>query len=336
MGYGIIFDCYRIITISFIGFVPEYFDRFNYIIKVAFVFFSVPFTVQTILILSKQSGHEVKNINLIHGIMLSYIFTAAFVSVLNMFYLNKTNINELGFYTYQINATLYFICVFFALPLMLYTAYLTFGVFIKDIKNKKLQFRLTLFMLIYIPLIIERLNNLGLFAIIPNTAEATMLGLSLLTLIMDFAFLFSIIYPNFLESLSAYFSIRSIYLIKNTGELIYEHNFQEGLSLDPMSPRKILLSGFMFGITKGLEEILSLKKSDYTMNFGDLTLLFQHGKQVFGLIFASEVTPIMVEKLIKFIKIFEENFLNRLEKWTGRMEDFEKNKIQRWITEIFR
>ena len=334
LGNGIIFDCYRIITITNIGFVPEFFDKFNYIIKCAFIFFSLPIILWAFQILNKQSGHPIKYPHLINLTYFSYILLISMISMMNVFSIYKTNPNELGHYSYQMDAFLYSITIIVIFVMMNFANY-KLGVFIKESPKKTIK-PLILYILILASLLTERLSNIGIFLVLPNTIELLTLGLSLLTLILGFALLFSIKYPDFFEFLSAYFSIISIYLIKNTGELLFEHDFQSKFIESPLDRRKVLTSGFMFGLTKGLAEILKLEKKEYEMNFGDLHLLFKHSNFVFGLIYASETTNLLSEKLTKFVKNFEDEYQEELKNWKGDMRQFNMTKIKRMIFDIFR
>ncbi|MFX1449888.1 MAG: hypothetical protein ACFFCM_03530 [Promethearchaeota archaeon] len=335
LGYGIIFDLYRIITIDLIGFIPEFVDKFNYIIKTACAFFSVSLAIQITIMMNEQSGHKVKKESLLRIITRFYIVLSCTISILNIFTIYKTNTNEIGFYSYQINIILYLVIFLFALILGIYTSYRTMY-FFKEVKNKQLLIRMTFFALIYVSLLIERFANIGIYLAFPNTPEIFMLGLSLLTLIVTFAFFFTIKNPDYLESLSAYFSVKSIYIIKNDGLLLYEFDLQKEGYLDPLASKKILVGGFIYGITSGLPEVLKLDKSVNSINFGDLNILFKHGKFIIGLLFITEYTPIISEKLTKFIDLFESHFKDQLETWNGGIDVFNSKIVQDWVFKIFR
>lgn len=335
LGYGIFFDCYRILAISFIGFVPQLIDQFNYILKIIFTFFSVSIAFRIVMTLNEQSGHKMKKESLFTIIIRAYVFLSWWVSVLSIFSIYKTDTNEVGFYTYQINFITLLIILPIIIPLFIYASFRAI-IFLKEIKNRSLLIRMIFFTLIYISLLIERFASIGMYLISPNTVEILTTGLFLLTLIACFAFAFTIKNPDYIESLSAYFSVKSIYIIKNDGLLLYEFDLQKEYYLDPFSSKKILLAGFISGLKSGLQEVLNLEESDYSINFSGLNLLFRNGKFVFGLLFISEYTPILSDKLNKFVNIFEQTFKNELENWSGRIDAFKLKKIQDWVFKIFR
>ncbi len=335
LGYGIIFDCYRVITISIIGFVPEFIDKFNYIVKTITIFLSIIMAVQIAVIMGEQSGHKIKNKLLLRIMISFYIVLSCFISILNLFTLSKTETNEMGFYTYQINFNLYLIIFIFAFIFAIFTSNQTI-IFLKGVRNEKLLIRMILFALIYVSLLIERFANIGIYFVFGNTPEIFIIGIFLLTLIVAFAFFFTIRYPDYLESLSAYFSVKSIYLINNNGLLLYEFDLQKEFYLSPLASKKILVGGFIYGLARGLPEVLKLGRDVNSINFGDLNLLFKHGKYVIGLLFITDYTPIISVKLNKFIEIFEDKFNVQLENWDGRIDIFDSKIVEDLIFKIFR
>ncbi|MFX1450366.1 MAG: hypothetical protein ACFFCM_05965, partial [Promethearchaeota archaeon] len=335
MGYGICFDCYRVISIHLIGFVPEFVDKFNYIAKVALIFFSVLVVFQIVVFLNQLSGHKIKKGFLIEKINFIYFFLSGFFSLINMFYIYKISPNELGFYTYQIDFSEYLIIFFFVIFFAIYLIYNTI-IFLKEIKKRRLLIIMSLFSFNFCSLIIERFVIIGIYAVFPNTVELFTFDIFILALIMGFSACFTLIIPDYLESISAYFSVKSLYLVRNNGQLIYEIDFTKEYYFEPFSSKKLLLGGFIYSIKYGLEDSFILGKTVNSIDFGDLKLLFKPGKYVFGVLFVSEQTPLIQEKLTKFIDLFESNYKIDLENWSGNVGKFETEEMKNLIFRIFK
>ncbi len=335
VGYGIVFDCYRILTIHLIGFVPEFMDKFNYIVKIALIYLSVPITFQMVVVINKLSGHELKKEFLIYTIVFFYVFLSGFFFLVNMFGIYEISPNEIGFYTYQTDQTQYLIIFFFVIFFAIYLIYLTIN-FLKEIKNKRLLIVFAQFCFIFCTIIVERFLIIGIYFTSPNTVELFTVDLFFVAFILVFAASFTIIFPDYIESITAYFSVKSLYLIRNNGQLIYDIDFKKGQYSETFSSKKLLLGGFIYSIAYGLEDSYVLGKTVNTVDFGDLILLFKHGKHVFGVLFVAEQTPLIHEKLIKFIDMFESTYKKELENWRGNVGLFETEKMKNLIFSIFK
>ena len=140
--------------------------------------------------------------------------------------------------------------------------------------------------------------------------------------------------PNFLVRIGTSFAFKSIFLIKNNGQTIYSHEFQQMLSqTKDKKTINYLLGGFIYALSHGIKEIV---KHDYgsalrSMDFGTFKMLFYYTDQLFGVLFATTSNNLMYNKLKNFVDAFEQTFpdLVSAQDYTVLLEDQfgdEKNK----------
>ena len=118
--------------------------------------------------------------------------------------------------------------------------------------------------------------------------------------------------------------------------MIFEFDFQKVDYQDPFTPKKVLLGGFIYAINKELKRMLEISRDINTIDVGDSTLLFKHGKYVFGILIVTEYTKLVIEQLNIFVEKFENSYEKELENWTGDLSVTTFEKIQSWVNEIFR
>lgn len=187
----------------------------------------------------------------------------------------------------------------------------------------------------YFFLLIERFANIGMYLVVPNTVELLMTGLILLTIIMISAFVFTLISPYYIETISAYFSVQAVYIIKNNGQMIYKFNFQD-IKQEPVDSTELLLGGFIYALTTGLKDVLKMGSSIHSISFGELNLLFKNGKYVFGVLMVKQYVPMIIEKLNYLVDDFEDKFKDFLEHWTGSVDVFDSQIIHEMILGLFK
>ncbi len=332
-GFGILSDLIRILEIIFLGTINENIDKIVFILKVFLYFFGTSTIIYIMQILSRQSGHHTKKDT---AISTSYYILNPFISILNSYTFIKTNINEYGFYFFQINPFVFLLTLAILSPLF---AYVFFKVKVlkseikSELTRKQVDVCITAFILIEINcttiLIFYSLFNNSIYILITNL---------LILLTSTYVFTFSLFrkYPDFLNAVSTYYSIRSIYIIGGKGVIIYEYDFQKESLKDPLSTRELLLGGFLYIIDSGLVTLFDAKEDIKSINIGNMNLIFTHGKYVFGLLLTTDYTFVMARKLNNFVEKFENNYKNILENWSGEITEYNSEIIQNWIDEFFR
>ncbi|NVM01775.1 MAG: hypothetical protein HWN67_05545 [Candidatus Helarchaeota archaeon] len=332
LGYGILFDCYRIISLVFFGFVYDPIDKSGFIVKLIFIFLGISAIFYLINKIIEQSGHKMKYDNIIRTF---YGLVVIGMLILNIFTFYKTDVDEFGFYTYQIDLILCSVLLLILLPLGFYFLNIT-RIILKEIRNENIAKQIKFFRLLFSFFVIERIYSLYYYYLFPYFIHNFLTDLSMILLISIGNFLFFHKYPNFLENISAYFCVKSIYLVSVKGVIIYDFDFQKESYKDPFTTKELLTGGFLFILTRGIETILDLKGRIKTMNFGDINIIFKYSKYVFGLLIVTEYTPINIEKLSKFIEKFETQYEKELENWSGELFIFDYQKLRNWTNEIFR
>jgi len=137
------------------------------------------------------------------------------------------------------------------------------------------------------------------------------------------------------ETVNAYFSLKSIHIIRNGGQLLFGYDFKEEKFEDISDSQRLLIAGIMSAVTSGLSESLALSEKVKSVELGDYNILFKHGKFVFGVLFSEEPSQILSEKLVRFITQFEKIYGESLKRWTGKMSIFKSNEAKDLIFEIF-
>lgn len=193
------------------------------------------------------------------------------------------------------------------------------------------------FTIIFAFIIIERVISLGMYFILPNSRLTIIADLLVLSFLLTMSLIVLLKNPEFLENISTYFNVKSIYFIKKTGgQLLYSYNFESEQSVMAISPNQFLLGGFIHAVTLGLEQLLKDWGKMETIKVGDTFLLFKDGKYVLGIIFTTQVTPMLHLKLLMLMQKFEQLFEKSLQNWTGILKEFESDQIKNWIIENFR
>ncbi|MFX1449613.1 MAG: hypothetical protein ACFFCM_02150, partial [Promethearchaeota archaeon] len=314
------------------GYIHYDFDRISYIFKLPTVLVTYSLLARLLFKFMEVSGYKTKKYMYIR-IFFSIIATT--LPIINLFTFYQSYFYEpFGFYMFMVNPILRIIIY------CLYTPYLLFiGIkgqkLLIEIKNKDMKKRISYIFTIFGILILGRLLNLGYFLPFSNHILTYIIDYLILSISLLFLSYFAIKYPKMLQSISTYFSVKSIYIIQKSGILIFDYDFRKEITEDSITPRQILLGGFMHTLNKGLKSFFELTGEVNTINFGNIIVLVKHGKHIIAILSASENNPMVHKKLSLLIEKFETMYEKELENWT---EDyvFNSEDIENMIYEIFR
>ncbi|MFX1409101.1 MAG: hypothetical protein ACFFA6_02015 [Promethearchaeota archaeon] len=123
---------------------------------------------------------------------------------------------------------------------------------------------------------------------------------------------------------------QGLYIIYDDGRGIFNYPFNKDFAQDPG-----LVSGMFAAITSFIKEMTRstqvLKKIDH----GDITILLEYGKRIFGALFIKGTqSPEVRAKLKAFVDTFEQKYSDVLHDWTGALIYFKDD--DKVVEEIFR
>jgi len=108
---------------------------------------------------------------------------------------------------------------------------------------------------------------------------------------------------------------QGLYIIYDDGRGIFDYNFAEEYDQDPG-----IVSGMFSAITSFIKETTKSQELLKTIDHGDITILLEYGKRIFGALFikgkqASEVRL----NLREFVNKFEAKYADALSDWSGAL-----------------
>ncbi len=332
IGYGVLYDCIRILNFLVSGYFNVYFDKISFLFKLPTVLIAYSFLARILFKFMEVSGYNIKKY-----IPIRIFFLGMFIilSFLNLFTYYQSYFYDLfGFYMYMVNPILRIIIYFLYTPF-----FLILGIkgmkLLSEIENKVIKRRITCMFTFFGILIMGRLYNLGYFSPFSNYMSTYIIDFLIISISLFCLCSFAIKYPELLQLISTYFSVKSVYIIQKNGTLIFDHDFKEEISQHPISPKQILLGGFIYAVNKGLKSFFDLTGEINVINFGKLIALIKHGKYIFVILSASENTPTIQQKLNLLIEKFETLYEYELENWTGP-SIFKSEDVKKLIYESFR
>lgn len=330
LGFGIFFDCIRTLFFMFSDSIWVYGDEVCYYLKIFLLFVGVSAILRIISLLNKQSGQKNR-----HETNIRYFYIAAtvIISILNFYFHEKTNPVSsgflMGFYTYQISPYLYLLILILYIPLIIYLSF-KIRVLLGNVKKQILKKEVLLLGLVIAALINERNLNIAAYLIFDPIA-ILFIEFSIIAAISIIVFILSLKFPNLIDDVSAFFNLKAIYLLrKHGGNILFEMNFK---SKTPSTPDRLLMGGFLYAISSGLEEAFHVGGEIKKIKVGETTLLFEYGDHVYGLLFVSERVPFLHHKLKMVIQKVEENFTDAITQ--GEFADINYDQIEKWILESF-
>ncbi len=295
--------------------------------------------IRVVFILNRQSGHQVKYNSFLRYFLLGAI---GVISAVNVFTMNPESIAGFPesiagytFYTFRINEILFYSIIALSIPFMILLS-IRLRIILKEIRNRTIKNQLMLLGFIFITLILERYYNMGHF-VLPHSFNGLLVEFSLITFSAIIALVIFLKYPNLLELISTYFCVKSIYVIKKKGgQLLFGYDFHEAGKKDFTEPENLLLGGFLYAISRGLEITLKLSGDLELIQIENNYLIFKQGRFVVGLVFATEDLPTTQLNLLLFLQNFEKHYETKLRQWKGDLSEFHTDIVMNWIYEIFR
>jgi hypothetical protein len=108
---------------------------------------------------------------------------------------------------------------------------------------------------------------------------------------------------------------QGLYIIYDDGRGIFDYNFTQDYNQDPG-----IVSGMFSAITSFIKETTKSQELLKTIDHGDITILLEYGKRIFGALFikgkqASEVRS----NLREFVNKFEAKYADALADWSGAL-----------------
>ena len=333
-GFGIIYDLLRLIPLIFFIPIDPFVDQFAFCAKMFLFLLGIYFEFQILFIFLKNAGHQIKHEEIVRALFLTFALVFGTLCIPFSF---RSSPDLIGIYGYQLNATVFLIMFLILIPVMFY-AIIQSKSLIEKVKDKKTNNKFILAVILFAGITLEGLNTLR---------PSIILNFYYLNIIFDLSILLGIIiagtiaiikYPDLMDATNEYFNINSIYIIKNNGDLLYSYELLEDNPEDAYSPRKLLLGGFIFAISQGVEEALKVDKRISSINLGKGThnLIIKYGKYTIGVLFIKEASPLFEDKLMKFINNFEILHKHELENWRGKIADIREEDLKIFIKDLFR
>jgi hypothetical protein len=117
---------------------------------------------------------------------------------------------------------------------------------------------------------------------------------------------------------------QGLYIIYDDGRGIFDYNFSEEYSHDPG-----IVSGMFSAITSFIKETTKSQELLKTIDHGDITILIEYGKRIFGALFIKgKQTTEVRSSLRELVTTFETKYADVLADWSGALIYFkEDNKL---------
>jgi hypothetical protein len=117
---------------------------------------------------------------------------------------------------------------------------------------------------------------------------------------------------------------QGLYIIYDDGRGIFDYNFSKEYSHDPG-----IVSGMFSAITSFIKETTKSQELLKTIDHGDITILIDYGKRIFGALFINGKQTTEVRSSLKeLVTTFEAKYADVLADWSGALIYFkEDNKL---------
>ena len=333
-GFGISYDLLRLIPLIFSIPIDPFVDQFAFCVKFFLFLLGIYYEFQIQFIFLKNAGYKIKHEELIRALFITFILTFSTLSIPFSF---RSTPDLIGIYRYELNAIVFLIMLIFLIPVMIYVAYQTKSL-IDKVKDKTTSNKFIIAIILFVTIAIERFITIRPSLIFNFNYFNTIVDLSILMGIAIAATMTFIKYSDIMEATNEYFNINSIFIIKNNGDLLYSYELLEDNPEDTYSPRKLLLGGFIYAISQGVEEALKVDKkiASIILGKGTYNLIIKYGKYTIGVLFIKETSLIFENKLMRFINNFEILHKQELENWRGKIADIREDDLKIFIKDLFR
>ena len=332
LEFSVCYECLRILV--FLGILPymEIYDYGVYFIIILFTLLSFYGAYQLQEILTIQSGNRLKGDEIVRKICLIFAFGFFIASI---FALSKSTPIELGYFEFVVNP-IFSICLTACYsPLFIYI-FIGLIKLQRNIKNKRMK-RQTILAAIYLGFFL--LNRFGIIGFL-QIGQISLFSMTnqLITLLIlhVVGLLFIFIYADFFDSVSSHFCVKSIYILKNTGEMLCGYNFHEEESEILITSDQVLLIDFIYAISNGLKIALNLDKNVDEVEIGDRTIIIKHSVKLIIVLLVSDHSEKIHQRVVAVIKDFEENYKNELDNWKENISKFHSEKTQEILFNIFK
>ncbi|MFX0147770.1 MAG: hypothetical protein ACFE8E_08460 [Candidatus Hodarchaeota archaeon] len=122
---------------------------------------------------------------------------------------------------------------------------------------------------------------------------------------------------------------QGLYIIYDDGRGIFDYSFVKEVFHDPG-----LISGMVSAITSFIKETTKSQDLLKTIDHGDITILIEYGRRIFGVLFIKgKQTAEVRARLKSFVERFELKYQTVLEDWSGALVHFKEDHSM--VEEIF-
>ena len=332
LEFGVFYESLRLLP--FLGLLPylRLYDVLGYysIILLTLLSFSGAYKLQEIL--TTQSGNRMKGDEIIRRVYLIVTIVIFIASILT--YSESPHI-ELGYFEFRANPILSVILTACYLPLFIYI-FISFIRLQKNIKNKRMKKQIIISSLFLGIFILNRFNAIGFLPAseISFTAITSQLIFLLILHIIGFIFIFK--EADFFDSVSSHFCVKSIYILKNTGEMLCGYNFHEEEPEILITTDQLLLIDFIYAISNGLKLALNLDENVDEVEIEDRAIIIKHSEKIIAILLVSEHSQKIHQRVSTFLEAFEKNYQHELENWKANISKFHSEKTQEILFDIFK
>jgi len=306
-------------------------DLILFFTKYFFILLGTFFLIRIHILIRDYFDKDFKHASTLQAyiLILIVIFT-----VLNLFTYYQTVSNPNGYYVLQLNLILFITCISLFFPVGIYLLYRN-RIILQEIKNDKIRKGVKFIIFIGGFLVFERGYNITLYGpsyyYLGIPLNGSIIINSFILIFLFISFIIGIMRsPKIMDRISSFFSVKAVYIIKKTGQLLFEQNFQK----EEKTSDSLIIGGFIFAVTTGIKKMLKLKKDINSFTSKKRSVLIQHGNHVFGVLIVRENSVHLNKKLNELIDRYEKNYANELANWTGQVE--KREEVHNWVDELFR
>ncbi len=123
---------------------------------------------------------------------------------------------------------------------------------------------------------------------------------------------------------------QGLYIIYDDGRGVFDYSFVQEVIQDPG-----LVAGMVSAITSFIKEATRSQDLLKSIDHGDITIILEYGKRIFGALFIKgNQTAEVRAKLKTFVERFEEKYQSVLEDWSGALVHFKEDHLL--VEDIFK
>ena len=333
LGFGVLYSNLRLITFIISNSFNLLIDEYGFIIKIFATLFSFSVMLRITIRFRQLTGDKVKNQGFIR---LFYVLSTIIFSTINVLNFYPYFYIELGYYVYLVDPFLLFLIYLTFFPSFIYIIS-SWRKNIANIDNKKLKQQLNYLNLPAGFLLIGRLLDFGVIPPLQTTTFTFIINEMFVSIALIIQTIIYFTYTDAMERFSFYFNVKSIFLIENRGKLLFEYEFSKKQESHlPISSRDIILGGITHAINQGLNKYLGIQRMVNTLKIGAYNLLFYYGKNIMGILLATEFSGKTIKNLKKLVEKFEITYEDAMVNWNGDTNFYDPEEVNDWVISIFR